>query len=69
MGVDVMLQWFKLVILPIVKAKKKRGLLLIDSFSVHETEEFLHVELAHANNADVSILVVVPPRFSFYVCV
>ena len=54
MDADVMLRWFKAVILPYVKAKKKRGLLLIDSFSAHETDEFL--ELARANNVDVSII-------------
>ena len=48
MDADVMLQWFKAVILPYVKAKKERGLLLIDSFSAHQTDEFL--ELACANN-------------------
>lgn len=44
--------WFRSFILP--HTKGKRALLLIDSFSAHETEEF--IKLAHDNNVDIVII-------------
>ena len=54
MDSELMLRWFKAVILPYTKVKKKRTLLVIDSFSTHETDEFL--ALAHASNVDVTTI-------------
>ncbi len=54
MDSELMLRWFKAVILPYTKAKQKRALLIIDSFSAHESSEFL--SLAKANNVDISII-------------
>jgi hypothetical protein len=51
MDSDWMLCWFKGIILPYLNVKKKRALLVVDSFSAHENNE-----LAHANNVDVSII-------------
>ena len=55
MDSDLMLRWFKGVVVPYTKGRK--ALLVIDSFSAHETGEFL--EEARANNVDVLIIPVV----------
>ena len=52
MDSDLMVRWFRSVILP--HTKGRRALLAIDSFSAHETEEF--IDLAHSNNVDVVII-------------
>ena len=52
MDSDLMLRWFKGVVVPYTKGRK--ALLVINSFSAHETGEFL--EEARANNVDVLII-------------
>ena len=52
MDSELMSRWFKAVILPYTKGR--RALLLIDSFSAHESVEF--IQEAQANNVQVSII-------------
>ena len=52
MDSELMLKWFKGVILPYTQGK--RALLIIDSFSAHETEEFLRE--AKSRNVDVALI-------------
>ena len=49
---DLMLRWFRATIVPYTRGEK--ALLLIDSFSAHESEEFM--EMAKDNNVDVIII-------------
>ncbi len=64
MDTDLMLRWLRGVIVPYTKGRK--ALLVIDSFSAHETEELL--EMARSNNIDIAIIplfqVVAPARYS-----
>ena len=52
MDSDIMGKWFESVVLPYTKGR--RALLVLDSFSAHQTAEFL--ELATRNNVDVAII-------------
>ena len=52
MDSDIMGKWFESVVVPYTKGR--RALLVLDSFSAHQTAEFL--ELATRNNVDVAII-------------
>ena len=52
MDSDLILRWFKAVILPYTKGR--RALLVINSFSVHKTDEYLNE--AQAKNVNVCII-------------
>ena len=49
---ELMMRWFRSIILP--HTKGRQALLVIDSFSAHETEEF--IQLAQGNNVDIVII-------------
>ena len=53
MDSELMIHWFRSIILLHTK-KGRRVLLVIDSFSAHETEEF--IQLAQGNNVDIVII-------------
>ena len=52
MDFKLMLRWFKRVVLPYTQGR--RALLVIDSFSAHESEDFL--KEAKSKNVDISII-------------
>ena len=52
MNADLMLRWFKAIVLPYTKGR--RTLLIIDSFSAHEDQDFI----SEANKKNVDVLLI-----------
>ena len=52
MNADLMLRWFKAIVLPYTKGR--RTLLIIDSFSAHEDQDF--ISEANIKNVDVLLI-------------
>ena len=52
MDADLMLRWFKAAVLPYTKGR--RALLILDSFSAHEDQDFMCE--ANKNNVDVVVI-------------